>query len=370
MVERFPPPFFEDIVFPLGPGLLASAQERARLEALPGPAGFDAHPIAITVLMASYNLRRLNALHRVFEGDFSMPVIVAEAGLHAVRRRLVRGLDGESGKDDHGVRIGELSAAIELPRETVRRKTERLVSMGWLSRAPNEVVKPTERTLRLFDVGERSDVVADFMWTVSRLRELLGVDTARASHDQARRDGVAALATRVEDLPEGVLDAVRDGASRLLVDAARGDLAVLAIGGYLLRHLLRLNTAFEGDLLLPLLLGEVSHFNLRAALYRHPVTTATFDETVARLLAAEASPATLFAMRPCNAHSIATATGIPGSTVRRKLARLAARGWIVQTESGAYLVSATASRDFGALNNGTLHDLLATGERLRAILAG
>jgi hypothetical protein len=49
------------------------------------PQGFAEHIRAISILMAGYNLRRLNAYYRAFEGDLLLPIVLGEVALHRTR---------------------------------------------------------------------------------------------------------------------------------------------------------------------------------------------------------------------------------------------------------------------------------------------
>ena len=87
--------------------------------------------------------------------------------------------------------------------------------------------------------------------------------------------------------------------------------------GKVLTHSLRESyRAFDGDLTMALVLGEIGQYS--AAPVHEPVRHKY-----------------LGSFRTCNAHSISIASGIPRETVRRKLDKLLARGWIIEMENGA-----------------------------------
>lgn len=74
--------------------------------------------------------------------------------------------------------------------------------------------------------------------------------------------------------------------------------------------------AFDGDLTMALVLGEIGQYSAA------PVHEPPLHKEPGRF-------------RSCNAYSISTASGIPRETVRRKLDKLLALGWIVEMENGS-----------------------------------
>ena len=74
-------------------------------------------------------------------------------------------------------------------------------------------------------------------------------------------------------------------------------------------------------------------------------------------------------LRPCNAFSISSSTGIPRETVRRKVARLAELGWIVRDSRGGLTITAKAAAEcLQPFDRENLADFLNTAERLRTLL--
>ncbi|MEI7431672.1 MAG: hypothetical protein WCL27_14550 [Betaproteobacteria bacterium] len=87
------------------------------------------------------------------------------------------------------------------------------------------------------------------------------------------------------------------------------------LGKVLTQALREIYRAFDGDLTMALVLGELGQYSA-APLHdkRHNQRSRNF--------------------RCCNAYSISTASGVPPETVRRKLDKLIALGWIIKTEDG------------------------------------
>ena len=133
--------------------------------------------------------------------------------------------------------------------------------------------------------------------------------------------------------------------------------AAVLLARYQIRNLRRLFEEFERDILLPILLGEIALHNIGAL--ENGANSAAFDDT-------ESLMANL---RPCNAYSIAAATGLPRETVRRKIARLAELGWITRQENGHLFLTPQAIRHFGdLLGSRDLPELLETADRIRRFI--
>lgn len=95
-------------------------------------------------------------------------------------------------------------------------------------------------------------------------------------------------------------------------------LLTVALGSYHTGHLKRLFDVFDGDMLLPLILGEIGHFNLRG-LDLDKVRSA---EDVYQF------SSQIEDRQLCNAHSVSLALGIPWETVRRKVFKLIKLGYL------------------------------------------
>jgi len=117
------------------------------------------------------------------------------------------------------------------------------------------------------------------------------------------------------------------GERRLLIDPEQYErhhikLAII-MGHFTLRHLNMVYQEFEGDLILPIVLGEIAHHNIlkfysQTGEYQHIERIIATDHDWQRHL------------EPCNAFSISEATGIPRETVRRKVDKLVKKGWLAR----------------------------------------
>lgn len=130
-----------------------------------------------------------------------------------------------------------------------------------------------------------------------------------------------------------------------------------------MRNLKRLYDEFEHDILLPLLLGEIALHNIGVLENRGELPD-DIDPDDDRDTEIYDCP-----LRPCNAYSIAAATGLPRETVRRKIGRLVELGWISKRPNGHLYVTTHALAHFGSLlRSRDLPELLQTADRVRFML--
>jgi predicted transcriptional regulator len=133
---------------------------------------------------------------------------------------------------------------------------------------------------------------------------------------------------------------------------------------FLTEHLSDCCRAFEGDLQEMLVFAVLGQVHMRALLDAQPDGT----------LAHRATPAPL----GINASRIADITGIPRRTVRRKLDKLKARGWVEPSASGIWVLAtrdgAASAREgsggIDALDSRSMERVLRMAERMSRIIAG
>ena len=139
-------------------------------------------------------------------------------------------------------------------------------------------------------------------------------------------------------------------------------LAALHLARYNLRYLVRLYGAFDGDLLLPIVLGEVGLYNMGSLALgdgSSVPSSCTDEETFSRL-----------PLRPCNAFSISSSTGIPRETVRRKVSHLIQNGFIDRDPKGGLTITAKAvSLCLKPFDEENQSDFLTTASRIEAVMA-
>lgn len=133
----------------------------------------------------------------------------------------------------------------------------------------------------------------------------------------------------------------------------------IMLARYEIRNLRRLYDEFDQDILLPLLLGEIALHNI-GALDGMATTRASADQ------ADQPIQGLICTLKPCNAYSIAAASGLARETVRRKIARLVELGWISRRHNGHLYVSSRAMEHFGnLLTSRDLPELLEMADSVR-----
>jgi hypothetical protein len=134
----------------------------------------------------------------------------------------------------------------------------------------------------------------------------------------------------------------------------------LLLARHEVRNLRRIFEEFERDILLPILLGEIALHNLGELENGHEPERPPRDRD---------EPCDTRSLRPCNAYSMAAATGLPRETVRRKIARLVELGWINRRHNGHLYISSDALAKFGELlYSRELPELLAIADRARRLM--
>ena len=121
-------------------------------------------------------------------------------------------------------------------------------------------------------------------------------------------------------------------------DAHKSAVAII-MNHFFLRYLNLLYREFEGDLVLPIVLGEIAHHNIHR-FYSLTGGCIEFNEKAAT------APERIKHFEPTNAFSISQATGIPRETVRRKIDKLEKKGWVVKNDQGEVFMSETVSEHF------------------------
>ncbi|MDI3515800.1 MAG: hypothetical protein PWP40_3029 [Rhodocyclaceae bacterium] len=142
----------------------------------------------------------------------------------------------------------------------------------------------------------------------------------------------------------------------------------LLLARHEIRSLRRWFEDFDRDILLPILLGEIALHNI-GALQNGVARRSATRSTRALTGGNEPSEGALRDLKPCNAYSIAAATGLPRETVRRKIVRLVELGWIHRRGNGHLFITDDALEQFGAvLSSRALTELLETADHARRLL--
>jgi len=133
--------------------------------------------------------------------------------------------------------------------------------------------------------------------------------------------------------------------------------------GFLASQLLRVLHAFNGDLLAAVVLGEIAQHNVQA-LFRDRQFRP--GERLEQALADPRQRERL--LRPCNAHSVSEATGIPRETVRRRIENLVTQGWIIRDRHGRLYVTDALFERLAHFHLETARSVVETADTVRQVL--
>lgn len=130
---------------------------------------------------------------------------------------------------------------------------------------------------------------------------------------------------------------------------------------FLMRYLNSIYQEFDGDLALVIVLGEIAHHNV-SRLYSSqgplpPSGSTNYD-----------APEFYANLEPCNAFSLASATGIPRETVRRKMNQLVKRGWLEIRADGARIRPKVGRHFRPDFNVRILQELLEVSDQVKKVL--
>jgi predicted ArsR family transcriptional regulator len=328
------------------------------------------HMLAV-VLMAGYALRAMNHVRREIPGGLNAAHILLDVLRRDRAARLIDSpyasppLPSPATAANVTHSILAISAAIDVPRETVRRHLLTLTESGWLDHSTSGGYQPTDRTRRRFSIDHDVTALAELVWIADHVHATLGATGAEVERMVAGHPWHVVLATQRESLAHPpYAEAIAPLRARLVAaSAAQKERLAGVADAYLYRHLRRLRVLFDGDLLLPLLIGEIAHRNISALAHN-----ADPMPELGRLSTnfASVSPAQPLVLMPINAHSLALAMAVPDATVRRKVAHLARRGWITVAGSGELCIEKRMQDDSAALNEASLSDMVVAHRAFRA----
>ncbi|MBS1196956.1 MAG: hypothetical protein H6R18_741 [Proteobacteria bacterium] len=166
--------------------------------------------------------------------------------------------------------------------------------------------------------------------------------------------------------PDGVLDFVHGGHCRI---CARFDeqaflenrhAALFVFQSMLGNYVKMLYKAFDRDLIMALVMCEIWQYNFGRyfARYGHENATEILGDPVNRDQL----------LPPCNTYSISQVLGVPNETVRRKVKKLVARGWV--NNGNGELVASKVIEEFFApsLSLEAMRDFVSAARHVLAIL--
>jgi len=132
----------------------------------------------------------------------------------------------------------------------------------------------------------------------------------------------------------------------------------MAMGELMLAHYRRVYRAFDGDLMLAMILAEIAHYNVqdlvRSERFRNADIAAYLAEN---------------RLKPVNTLSLSQSCAIPRETLRRKISTLIAAGLIRKDEDGSLHMTEKCMARFGSdFNKALLTDIQTCAARLESLL--
>lgn len=130
--------------------------------------------------MSHFFLGYIKDLHRHFEGDLALAIVLAEIAHHSSGPLLAAKKTGEaiSADDASFSRMPScsaysLAAATGLPRETIRRKIARLTELGWIEKFERAEVRITRKVGEHFTPDFNVNLLDQLLQTTDRIRDLM-----------------------------------------------------------------------------------------------------------------------------------------------------------------------------------------------------
>lgn len=151
------------------------------------PERYEEHKLTVAVLMNRYMLRHFLSLYKEFNGDLLLPVVLGEIGHHNIMKFYSQEggcLKARNNAPTGAERLSQLepsnaysiSEATGIPRETVRRKIDKLVKKGWLTKGVRGEVAITELVTEHFTKDFNKQMLAELLMTSKCITDLLHTD--------------------------------------------------------------------------------------------------------------------------------------------------------------------------------------------------
>jgi hypothetical protein len=135
------------------------------------PSAFDRHYPQLTYEAGLFMVAYLRRVHAEFEGDITAAIVLGEIAQHNMRP-FMKELLPKSGKDSAALATDELveasirrcnmlsvAEASGIPRETVRRKVDKLVKLGFVTRDGGGGLAVTRKVGRHFREFDRETML-------------------------------------------------------------------------------------------------------------------------------------------------------------------------------------------------------------------
>lgn len=141
----------------------------------------------ISLRMSHFFLGYIKELHRHFEGDLTLVIVLAEIAHHSSHPHFPPSSDGDKSDGELWDGAGfarlpscsaySLATATGLPRETVRRKIARLIELGWIEKTGRAEVRITPKVAEHFTPEFNIRLLDQFLQTADRIRGVLSNTT-------------------------------------------------------------------------------------------------------------------------------------------------------------------------------------------------
>jgi hypothetical protein len=144
------------------------------------PPGYAENQGYIAVVMGRLMLRHFRRIFDAFDGDLMLAMVLAEIGQYNVEALMK--IERQAGVDyEHflataprrGINTLSLSQACGVPRETLRRKVDKLIKLGWMHKRPDGTLVHTEKCIRHFGPEFNLALLRDLMAASDDIRSVL-----------------------------------------------------------------------------------------------------------------------------------------------------------------------------------------------------
>jgi hypothetical protein len=144
------------------------------------PPGYAENQGYIAVVMGRLMLLHFRRIFDAFDGDLMLAMVLAEIGQHNIEALMKvkrqAGVDYEqflATAPRRGLNTLSLSQACGIPRETLRRKVDKLIKLGWMQKLPDGNLVHTERCIAHFGPEFNLALLRDLMAASDDIRAVL-----------------------------------------------------------------------------------------------------------------------------------------------------------------------------------------------------
>ncbi len=161
--------------------------DRQKLAPLFDPDSYEIHKSSVAIIMGHFFLRYLNLIYHEFKGDFVLPMVLGEIAHHNILRLYSKKGDTidvqehlmthlEWMRDLEPTNAFSISNATGIPRETVRRKIQKLEKKGWIVKNKRGEVFISETVGEYFTKDFNKQLLSELLETTKCIRKLLETD--------------------------------------------------------------------------------------------------------------------------------------------------------------------------------------------------